>query len=81
MDFLSNYYGIDWLATVLGVLTAYLLGRKQKIGFIIGTLGGLSWLAFGIIAESSATIVANVIFIFLYIKGYIYWKKDHSPTK
>ena len=39
MEFLSQYYGIDLLAMVMTIFGIYLLGNKQKSGFIVHCIG------------------------------------------
>lgn len=74
MDLL-NYYGLDWIGTVLILLCIYLVGEQERKGFIYGMLGCCLWLIFGFLAESYATIVANIVFLVMYGRGYLKWKR------
>lgn len=76
MDFLLEYHGVDWVATFFNVLALYLIGKKKKIGFVMGFLATIGWMVFGIIAESAATIMANIMFLALNVKGYLEWDKS-----
>lgn len=42
-----------------------------KYVFIFGLLANASWLIFGIIVNSLGNIVANVVFTFLNVRGYM----------
>ena len=70
-----EHYGIDWLAGVLTILGIYLLGGKKKAGFIVMIIGNISYMAFGLIANSSGVIVANFVFLIMNIRGFINWTK------
>jgi len=74
MEFLFKYHGIDWIAIIMTFLTLYYLGEKRRCGFIYGILASLSWLTFGVLADSIANIIANVIFIALNLRGYLNWQ-------
>ena len=81
MEYITQYYGVDWIAMIMTFLSLYLLGKKNKYGFIFGLLANASWLTFGILVQSTANVLANVIFVFLNIKGYQHWKqtKQEKP--
>jgi len=69
-----KYYGLDWIGTILGLASIQYLGRKNKAGFILRIIASVFWVAFGIIAETPAGIVANVAVIILSFKGLNQWK-------
>jgi nicotinamide riboside transporter PnuC len=77
MEMLLKYHGVDWIAMVLTFLTLYYLGEKRRSGFVFGILASISWLIFGVLVQSIANIVANVIFIALNLRGYLNWKKQN----
>ena len=69
-----NYYGLDLMGTVLGLMSIYYLGRKRKIGFVLRIAASLFWVAFGIVAGTTAGIVANVAVILLSLSGLKQWR-------
>lgn len=77
MEIILKYHGIDWLAMTLTFLTLYYLGEKKRFGFIFGILASISWLTFGVLVDSIANIVANLIFTGLNLRGYVNWKKQN----
>ena len=77
MEIILKYQGIDWLAMTLTFLTLYYLGEKKRFGFIFGILASISWLAFGVLVDSIANIVANLIFTGLNLRCYVNWKKQN----
>ena len=38
-----QYYGLDWLGTILGLASIYYLGRQRRVGFILRILASLFW--------------------------------------
>ena len=79
-----KYYGLDWIGTILGLASIHYLGRKNKAGFIFRIAASVFWVAFGIIAETPAGVVANIAVIILSFRGLHQWKvslksQDGSP--
>lgn len=77
-DATFNYYGVDWLAMVSTFISLYLLGKKNRHGFLFGLLANFSWMTFGVMAQSLANVVANILFTGLNIRGYYNWGKTKS---
>ena len=71
-----QYYGIDWLATVCGLTGVYLLGNKNKIGFLVFMAASLSWVTFGILTGSLAVIIGSSTFFFMHLRGFINWTRE-----
>ena len=77
MEIIFKYHGIDWIAIIMTFLTLYYLGEKRRSGFIFGIVASISWLIFGVLVDSIANIVANIIFIVLNLRGYLNWKEQN----
>ena len=73
---LFNYYGLDWLAMLLGFLGMWLLGQKRKVSFIFTGLGMVSALAVAILSSQYGFMVANSIMIVLSIRNYVLWYRE-----
>ncbi|HEX8737438.1 MAG TPA: nicotinamide mononucleotide transporter [Pyrinomonadaceae bacterium] len=71
-----RYYGIDWLATVCGLTGVYLLGNKNKYGFVFFMLASLSWLTFGILTGSIAMSIGSLIFFTMHLRGWLNWNRE-----
>ncbi len=69
-----KYYGLDWIGTILGLASIHYLGRKSKTGFILRIVASAFWVAFGVIAETPAGVVANLAVIILSFRGLHQWK-------
>ena len=70
-----KYYGLDWMGTVLGLASIYYLGRQKDIGFVLRIVASIFWVAFGLVAKTMAGVIANVITIFLSVKGLERWRR------
>jgi nicotinamide riboside transporter PnuC len=69
-----KYYRLDWIGTILGLASIHYPGRKNKTGFILRIVASAFKVAFGIIAETPAGIVANLAVIILSFRGLHQWK-------
>ncbi len=71
-----QYFGIDWIATVAGLTGVYLIGSKNKYGFLIMMIASLSWLTVGFMINSLALILGSAVFFSLHVRGWIKWKRE-----
>ena len=73
-----KYYGLDWLGMGLALLAVYLLGNRNKFGFIsfIGSNAIFVYLG-ATLMNSWGVAIGNAIFLIMNIRGFIRWfKKD-----
>ena len=75
MDYLQ-YYGVDWLAMVLTFLAIWQIGNKNKIGFMLMMCGNTSWVFVGVLTESVAMVIANIIFFAMNVRALLKWGKE-----
>ena len=71
-----KYYGIDWLAMSLTFVAIYMIGNKQRYGFILMICANAAWLVVGILTRSVALLIANIIFSSMNIRAFIKWSKS-----
>ena len=71
---------IDWLGMGLTLAGSLSVIRKKRFGFLLMLLGCLAWIGFGIIVESMAVIVTNIVFSGVNAFGYYKWKKDDEKN-
>lgn len=77
MDVLLKYYGLDWLAMAASLLAVYLMGNKNRLGFISYILANALWIYLGIFRMQSFGIsIGNIFFLFMNVRGYLKWKKN-----
>lgn len=81
MDVYLKYYGLDWLAMAASLLAVYLIGNKNRIGFISYVLANALWIYLGVFKMQSFGIsVGNVFFLMMNLRGFLKWKKDKNNT-
>ncbi len=81
MDVYLKYYGLDWLAMATSLFAVYLIGNKNRIGFISYILANALWIYLGVFKMQSFGIsVGNIFFLMMNLRGFLKWKKDKNNT-
>ncbi len=78
MEIFTLYYGVDMLAMIMTFWSIYAIGDKKDYGFLIGIVGNILWMAFGIMTTGVAIIIANIIIASLNARAY--WNWEHEPA-
>ena len=78
VDTILKFHGTDWVGMIFGLLSTVYLAREKRVGFVYGAVCGGGWLAFGVITESFASILSNVLVIGFNCHGWLRWKKKHK---
>ncbi|HMS11399.1 MAG TPA: nicotinamide mononucleotide transporter [Pyrinomonadaceae bacterium] len=71
-----QYYGIDWLATAAGLSGVYLLGNRNRVGFLVMMVASLSWMTVGFLINSVALILGSIVFFSLHVRGFFAWRRE-----
>lgn len=77
MDFMK-YYGVDWVAMALSLYAVYLLGNKNKWGFVAFIISNALWLYVGYLANSYAIAIGNFIFLLTNTRGWVRWTREEK---
>ncbi len=81
MEIFLKYYALDWLAMALSLLAVYLLGNKNKLGFISFSIANAIWVFLGFVLMHSLGIgVGNVVFLIMNIRGFISWNNKAQTS-
>jgi hypothetical protein len=80
LEYIGQYYGLDWVATGFSVLSIYFIGDGRRIGFTLGIIGAVLWAAFNVFAHSVAGTLLNVLLFGLFFRGYMKWKPTVAPA-
>jgi hypothetical protein len=78
---LFKFYGVDWIATVCGLLGVYLLGNKSKFGFVLFMTASLGWVTFGALTKSFPVVVGSTIFFMMHLRGFLKWNREAKELK
>lgn len=77
MNVLTRYYGLDWLAMGLSLLAMYLLGNKNRMGFVTFITANALWVVLGLtLIQSYGIAFGNAVFLIMNVRGYAKWKRD-----
>lgn len=72
----SDYYGLDYLTATCVIVAMFLLGSRNRSGFILYCVASTSGIAFAILANSPPIIVTNILMIILNMRGFLKWNKS-----
>jgi hypothetical protein len=79
MEIFLKYYALDWLAMALSLLAVYLLGNKNKLGFISFSIANTVWIIVGFFLMNSLGIaIGNIVFLIMNVRGFFSWNKNNS---
>jgi hypothetical protein len=73
MDLVLKYYAIDWVAMALSLYAVYLLGNKNKWGFVSFIISNTLWIVVGFMMESYAVSAGNFVFLLMNSRGLMKW--------
>lgn len=77
MDTFLKYYGLDWLAMGTSLLAVYLIGNKNRLGFLSYIIANSLWIYLGIFKMQSLGIsIGNVFFLAMNLRGFMKWKNQ-----
>jgi hypothetical protein len=81
MDTFLKYYTLDWVAMALSLLAVYLLGNKNKLGFVSFSIANTVWIVLGFFLMNSLGIaIGNMVFLVMNIRGFLSWKKKNKAV-
>ncbi len=75
---------MDWLqypAMVLGILGAYLIAQKNRLGFMSWIIGNSLWVIFGFLTQQIGILIQFVVFLGIAIYGWINWGGKNEKTE
>ena len=77
MDAFLKYYGLDWVAMAASLLAVYLMGNKNRMGFLSYIIANALWIYLGVFKMQSLGIsIGNIFFLAMNLRGYLKWKPD-----
>jgi hypothetical protein len=69
MSHATPLFGLDWGAMIFSLLALYLIGRRNRVGFLSFIAANVCWVLIGWLTLSLAIMVGNVIFVILNLRG------------
>lgn len=80
MEDLLRFYGIDWIAMTLSLYAVYLLGNRNKWGFVSFIISNALWVYVGYLTGSYAIAIGNFVFLLMNSRGYLKWVREARNT-
>ncbi|MBT5855665.1 PnuC protein [bacterium] len=77
LETITQYYATDWVAMFTSFFWLYLVGNQKRSGFLFGIAASVAWFLFGMLTHSPASMIANIVFLVLNIRGYLKWGQDN----
>lgn len=73
---------MDWIAAIFELSGLYIVGNKNKFGFILNILCGICWLIYVFTTRSTYGLLLVVIpALVINIRNFIKWKKENDEVK
>lgn len=67
---------MDWLAGILELTGLYIIGNKNKLGFILNILCGICWISYVLINKHTFGLLIVVVpALIINIRNYGKWSK------
>lgn len=78
---LTQYYGLDWAAMILGLSSYYLITKRNRFGFALQAVASILGCVLAVLAGQGGFIVSNIIFIAMASYGYVAWSQQQQQEK
>ncbi|MFP4402717.1 MAG: nicotinamide mononucleotide transporter [Candidatus Nanoarchaeia archaeon] len=72
----SQYYGLDYLSFIFGIIGTILLTKKNELGFIMSAISVTFASVVSVIAGQYGFILANTVTFALLISGFFAWRRE-----
>ena len=66
---------MDYIAGALELIASYLIGNKNKLGFILNFMGCATWIYIAICHSIYGLLLVVVPAMFINVRNYIKWSK------
>ena len=77
---IARYFYLDWLGMALGMLGLWLLGNRDRRGFVAFMISNLIWIAIGFWISSLAMILGNAVILVVNARGWRRWTRAGRAT-
>jgi hypothetical protein len=71
--------GLDFIAGTLTLAAVWVLGNKNKNGFLLGVTSNIAWIAYALTHQHTFGIIWECLpLIFINTRNYIKWSRSSS---
>jgi hypothetical protein len=71
---LDRYFGFDLVSAACGLAGLYLLGNRNRYGFLLCMAASAFGIVFGALAQSLPLLLLHVILLFVNLRGFQKWQ-------
>lgn len=76
---MSNYLNeFSYLLSIISLVTLWLIGNKNKAGFVLGLLNQVLWIWYALMLKQYGLLVGVIAYAAIYIRNLIKWNKDEK---
>ena len=76
---MSNYLNeFSYLLSIISLVTLWLIGNKNKAGFVLGLLNQVLWIWYALMLKQYGLLVGVIAYAAIYIRNLIKWSKDEK---
>ena len=76
---MNNYLNeFSYLLSIISLVTLWLIGNKNKAGFILGLLNQVLWIWYALMLKQYGLLVGVIAYAAIYIRNLIKWSKDEK---
>lgn len=76
---MNNYLNeFSYLLSIISLVTLWLIGNKNKAGFILGLLNQVLWIWYALMLKQYGLLVGVIAYAVIYIRNLIKWNKDEK---
>jgi uncharacterized membrane protein len=70
------------ISSILELYSIYLLGLKNKYGFVVGIFGSIGWIIYTLLSGSAVGLwIICPVCILLNIRNFMLWSKDDQKSE
>ncbi|QQG36742.1 MAG: hypothetical protein HYS17_02910 [Micavibrio aeruginosavorus] len=70
LDALTVYYGLDWVALILGISGSYMITEQNRYGFVLTALACLCGFAVAVLSSQFGYVIYNVLLAAIAVRGF-----------
>lgn len=67
---------LSWILSVLSLLSLWLLGNKNKLGFAVGVINQLLWIYYALLLKQYGLLVGVIAYTIVNIRNWVKWGKN-----
>ncbi len=69
---------VPWATSAITLLAMWLIGQKKSIGWLVGLLNQVLWVALSLMFETYGLLVLTAALIYVYSKSMLSWRRDEA---